>query len=701
MRRKVLKQDENMGFSIFMIGIFGIKVLLAGLFSSDYPDRMFLPFVSAFLENWGGKDWNVYQYYWENQLLASFPYPPIMLGVECFSGGLLHLIQPENIFIRNLLAKVPLFLFDGLILFTLVKQFPKERWYIGVLYYASPILLYSTYMHGQLDVIPTAWLLLCLFYLKEGREEKKERISAVFYGMALLSKFHILAVFPLILFYLFRRGSLWNVVWYVGIVVGEVVLIVAPFWSEGFCSTVLWNPEQTVVKEVQIHFSSVSLYIPILALLLVYLLVFTVGRINYDLLMSFCGMIFTIFLSLCPPMPGWYIWSVPFLVLFFIRSYENRYSNIFIYAILNGCYIIYFVCFHLTNYSDLRFLGKDCSFLKWNHITYKNIMFTLLSGLLLYTIWQMYQFGVASNSFYKRKNTPFTIGISGDSGSGKSTFLHVLEQTLGRQNLLFIEGDGDHRWERGEKMWESYTHLNPKANYLYRQAGDIKRLKSGVATSRVEYDHKTGKFSKAHWIHPRKYILICGLHSFYLPQMRRHLDLKIYMDAEENLRRYWKIQRDTALRGYRKEQIMEQIEKRMSDAERYIYPQKKYADMRIQYFDKNLATATHLPESYEVEMSLRLFLSAAVDVEPLLTELEKWGIQAVYDFSGDLEHQVVEFDGETIKGKTIPFTYLAEQVIPQLDEVTKQELTGFTGIEGILSLFVLTLISKMMQEELK
>ena len=701
MRKEDLEQYNNKKFYIFITGILGIKVFLAGIFSSDYPDQMFIPFISTFLENWGGKDWNIYQYYWENQLLSSFPYPPIMLFFICLSGILLQLFRPESIFIRNLLAKTPLFFFDGVILFCLIKLFSKERRYAGVLYYASPIILYSTYMHGQLDVIPTALLLIALFYLKDGRKSKRELVSAGIYGMALLSKFHIIAVFPLILLYLFRRGNLWNVMRYIGIVGIELGIILIPFWSEGFLSSVLFNSEQLVVKEVQIHFGSVSLYLSILALLLVYLSAFAIGRINHDLLMSFCGVIFAIFLFLCPPMPGWYIWIVPFLVLFFIMNYENRYHNIFIYAVFNILYLFYFICFHITDHVDLRLLQKDFSFLKWDNATYKNVMFTLLSGMLLYMIWQMYQFGVASNSFYKRKNMPFTIGISGDSGSGKSTFLHILEQTLGRQNLLFIEGDGDHRWERGEKMWESYTHLNPKANYLYRQAEDIQRLKRGVATSRVEYDHITGTFSNVHRIHPRKYILICGLHSLYLPQMRRNLDLKIYMDVEENLRRYWKIQRDITSRGYNKQQIVEQIEKRMPDARHYIYPQKKYADMRIQYFDKNLVNAMFVPETYHAVISLRLFLSTSVDIEPLLLELKKWDVMAIYDFSSDLEHQIVEFDGENMEGKKIPFTYIAEQVIPQLDEITKQELTEFTGIEGILALFILTLISKIMQEELE
>ena len=49
------------------------KLLLMGLFSSDYQDLMFIPFVQCFLD---GE--NPYQYYYDNHLLSSFPYPPVM-----------------------------------------------------------------------------------------------------------------------------------------------------------------------------------------------------------------------------------------------------------------------------------------------------------------------------------------------------------------------------------------------------------------------------------------------------------------------------------------------------------------------------------------------------------------------------------------------------------------------------------------------
>ena len=63
-----------------LVGVL-FKLLLMGLFSSDYQDQMFIPFVNLFLH---GE--NPYQVYYDNGLLPSFPYPPVMLFVECIGG---------------------------------------------------------------------------------------------------------------------------------------------------------------------------------------------------------------------------------------------------------------------------------------------------------------------------------------------------------------------------------------------------------------------------------------------------------------------------------------------------------------------------------------------------------------------------------------------------------------------------------------
>ena len=160
--------------------------------------------------------------------------------------------------------------------------------------------------------------------------------------------------------------------------------------------------------------------------------------INRRLFLRMCGLVFSIFLILCPQMQGWYVRVVPYMTFFFMDVDMERYKNIFIYMFLNLLYLIYFVFFHYKGMKDLYFLRQSMSFIKITDSVCKNIIFTLLSALLLYIIASMYYLGITRNSLYKRRNFPFTIGIAGDSGSGKSTLIQLVKKALGENNLLYI-----------------------------------------------------------------------------------------------------------------------------------------------------------------------------------------------------------------------------------------------------------------------
>ncbi len=138
------------------------KLFLMGFFSSDYQDMMFIPFVRCFLS---GE--NPYQFYYDHQLLSSFPYPPVMLFVECIGGIFVTLFSGMPVFVQNLVFKLPILFMDLLGLYYLMQIFKDKRKYIMVLYFLSPIILYGSYMHGQLDIIPTVFLVGAVYYLAE------------------------------------------------------------------------------------------------------------------------------------------------------------------------------------------------------------------------------------------------------------------------------------------------------------------------------------------------------------------------------------------------------------------------------------------------------------------------------------------------------------------------------------------------------
>jgi hypothetical protein len=74
-------------------------------------------------------------------------------------------------------------------------------------------------------------------------------------------------------------------------------------------------------------------------------------------------------------------------------------------------------------------------------------------------------------------------------------------------------------------------------------------------------------------------IIASGLHALYLPILRECYDLSIYLDIDEKLRAYFKIQRDINRRGYTIERVLDTLAKRKPDSEKFIHPQAAFADL--------------------------------------------------------------------------------------------------------------------------
>lgn len=669
------------------------KLILSYIFSSDYVELLFKPFIEVFLQ---GK--NPYQYYWQHQLVPSFPYPPLMLFIQAIPCGLMGLLGIENPEVQTLFFKLPSFLMDCAILQYFVRLYPQHKRYAGMVYFSSPMILYAVYMHGQLDLIPIGFLFLSLGYLTQPEDSHKIRLlSALLFGFALSSKTMVLIALPLVALYLFRRKNLASTVLYCVEALAVFFCINLPFISQGLIQTVYLNNEQNKLLDLFINMGSLKIFIPIVAIQVMYLHILSLGNISRNLLFCLVGVLFAICILLTKAMPAWYVWIVPFATYYMISGKMQRHKNVYIFAMLSIAYLLFFLFGHQSDYVDLSFMGQALLPISAPPLVV-NVLLSFLSAVLLYFVLTMYQFGVRSNTFYHRSSLPFSIAISGDSGTGKSELLAKISSLFGEENIVHIEGDGDHKWERGDKNWSEYTHLNPKANYVYRQAKDLEELHNGNAVSRVDYDHDTGRFTQAYKIQPKKYLVLSSLHALYLPQMRKNIDLKIYMDTDESLRRLWKIQRDTAQRGYSIDQILQQIESRMQDAREYIYPQKEFADVVIRYFTpqtEEKSFAQLLNE--DIFLSMSVSVDSAVNFDLLLEILHQHGVLVDQSFSPDLKRQTIVFCGESLQNCVLPFDQIAHEVIPHLEDIKYRQLQGATPLDSLQRLLILMLISEKMR----
>ncbi len=672
-------QNES-GATHSLIGWFAaaaaVKVAALALFSSEYQDRLFVPFVQHFLSR-GGNPWQ--------DLFGvqpdAFPYPPLMLYLLSFFLWPAALLGAGPLF-QNILFKLPTLVADVSIGLLLLRMFPGRRREVLIYYWASAVVLYAAYMHGQLDLIPMAVLLLALYLLSRHRF----LLAAVALGAALSIKFHIAAALPFIAIYVARNHGLRRAWLLFSLPFAIYLLLSLPYlFSDGYVAMVLKNPKQMTAVDVFYPIGDLKVILPVFAVLVLLLRFAAYAKINADLFYTFLGILFSVFVLLVFPSPAWYLWPIPFVCLFFIRNAADRPEILALHVALNATYVVYFVFFHRPDHGDLSWLGAPVA-IKVADERLRNLVFTTLEVVLAGTIYLQYRFGVRSNAVY-RPSRNLVVGVSGDSAAGKTTLVSDIKLLL-CERVLELEGDADHKWARGDENWQTYTHLHPKANELHRQAQDLLALKSGRSVSRPDYDHDTGTFTTRRQIAPRDYIILSGLHPFYLPISRKVIDVKIYLDTEETLRRQWKRERDASERGYTPAQVEEQLERRAEDARKYILPQRDHADIIVAYFTDPGVAGT-------AALRLKVTLSSSLQIEPIVSGLEEQGLLLSWDYSDDLRNQFIVLGDAPGRGLIIA---LAQQAMPNFTELLGVDAQWLEGYRGFVQLIALLAISEKSRE---
>jgi phosphoribulokinase len=189
---------------------------------------------------------------------------------------------------------------------------------------------------------------------------------------------------------------------------------------------------------------------------------------------------------------------------------------------------------------------------------------------------------------------PILLGIVGDSAAGKTTLTRGLVRILGEDQVAHISADHYHRYDRRQRAQRGVTPLSPDGNYLDILEQHLGHLRAGEAIIKPVYRHQDGTFGATEYVRPARFTVVEGLLAFHTEPMRDAFDVRIFLDPPEDLRRRWKVLRDCSRRGYTTDGVLEELDRREADAEMFVRPQRRHADLVISFMPGDRGDPEHL-----------------------------------------------------------------------------------------------------------
>ncbi|MFR6454195.1 MAG: uridine kinase [Peptoniphilus lacrimalis] len=183
------------------------------------------------------------------------------------------------------------------------------------------------------------------------------------------------------------------------------------------------------------------------------------------------------------------------------------------------------------------------------------------------------------------KNKTLLIGISGGTGSGKSTVTKKLVELIKEENVAVIEEDSYYKDQSNisfeERVKTNYDHPFAFDNKLLIE--HLKDLKSGKSIEKPLYDFELHNRKKdTLLVEAKEVVILEGILILSEEEIRDLLDIKVFVDTDSDVRIIRRILRDIKERGRSLDSVIYQYMKTVRPAHlQFIEPSKKYADIII------------------------------------------------------------------------------------------------------------------------
>ncbi|MEI6667154.1 MAG: uridine kinase [Acidobacteriota bacterium] len=177
------------------------------------------------------------------------------------------------------------------------------------------------------------------------------------------------------------------------------------------------------------------------------------------------------------------------------------------------------------------------------------------------------------------------IGVAGGSGSGKTTVVRRIVDSLGHDQVTVLQHDRYYR-SRPELRLEERAALNydhPDSLETDLMVTHLNQLREGRAVEVPTYDFaRHTRMATTETTHPCRTIIAEGILIFADRALRDLLDVKVFVDADDDIRFIRRLTRDVAERGRTMESVVEQYQSTVKPMHlEFVEPSKRYADVIV------------------------------------------------------------------------------------------------------------------------
>jgi uridine kinase len=655
------------------IGIWLIaRVFLITMFSSAIQKDLFDPFLSNpnlnLIDPWGA---------WTNSLGRADAFPYGFAMYLCFLPAILinRILQAISVPLDFEILVVITLLAMEFLLYRHLKIFDlrtRRSWSWAAIF--SPLVLFITYIHGQLDVIPTSLMTFSVVYIFRNSWLK----AGLFAGLAFAAKFSFVLAMPFfVLFFLANKSKRSASLAFVkGLMPGLFLLLLPALFSKGYQDMVLATPEVLKSLDARVNIGISNLYLVPIAYLLVVLGFWSLNYTSSFMLISYVGAAFTVIALTQTSSVGWFYWGIP-LTLMTLREASNRTISLFLVWQLSVS------SYFLLKESQISTRFSGVIEFEYSKISYLDgLLFTLNIVVGVVLVQKILQEGKKIGDIYSLAKKPLTVNIAGDSGVGKDTLSNEIARLFGHQEVALLLGDDYHLHERGESSWLSTTHLSVDANDIEGMGRDFRKLLSGEQVFVKHYDHAVGRFTLPRKIDSSQVVIVNGLHANIIPGSEL-ADLKIFLSMEDELRIQLKLERDLIQRKHGDENaIRESIESRLPHYEKFILPQADISDLHF-----------HLRRISSSSMTLGLTVSS---LDVAFVHVIKKSFNAISDTPAILQKKnhftTLEIDPVNFKGADA--LLILKQTTESPEQLFNSDPKFADGSVGVLSLIAIMALAR-------